>query len=124
MSVQVTEVDETSTPVAKVKLERPDDHQKKHRLRRIFQQHPVGAWAAALLLLAAVIVGGGLFLWNSLAWEATDDAQVNGHVMPLSARINGYVLEVSVVEGQRVQAGADVQSPLNLVCRLLLEIEW
>jgi len=105
MSVQVTELDETSTPVAKVKLELPDDHQKKHRLRRIFQQHPVGAWAAALLLLAAVIVGGGLFLWNSLAWESTDDAQVNGHVMPLSARINGYVLEVPVMEGQLVHAG-------------------
>src|ERR1700684_3509654 len=105
MSVQVTELDETSTPVAKVKLELPDDHQKKHRLRRIFQQHPVGAWAAALLLLAAVIVGGGLFLWNSLAWESTDDAQVNGHVMPLSARINGYVLDVPVIEGQLVHAG-------------------
>src|SRR6202453_2902902 len=105
MSVQVTELDETSTPVAKVKLELPDDHQKKHRLRRIFQQHPVGAWAAALLLLTIVIVGGGLFLWNSLAWESTDDAQVNGHIMPLSARINGYVLEVPVIEGQLVHAG-------------------
>src|ERR1700723_3001255 len=105
MSVQVTELDETSTPVAKVKLELPDDHQKKHRLRRIFQQHPVGAWAAALLLLAAVIVGGGLFLWNSLAWESTDAGQGNGHVIPLSARINGYVLEVPVMEGQLVHAG-------------------
>ena len=70
-----------------------------------FNEHPVGARAAALLLLAGVIVGGGLFLWNSLAWESTDDAQVNGHIMPLSARINGYVLEVPVIEGQLVHAG-------------------
>jgi membrane fusion protein (multidrug efflux system) len=59
----------------------------------------------ALLLLTIVVVGSGLFLWNSLAWESTDDAQVNGHIMPLSARINGYVLEVPVIEGQLVHAG-------------------
>ena len=61
--------------------------------------------AAALLLLALVIICGGLFVRNSLAWESTDDAQINGHIMPLSARINGYVLEVPVIEGQIVHVG-------------------
>jgi len=98
-------LDEASTPVAKVKLELPDDNQKGQGLRRIFREHPRGGLAAALLLLAGVIIGGGLFVRNSLAWESTDDAQVNGHIMPLSARINGYVLEVPVIEGQLVHAG-------------------
>jgi membrane fusion protein (multidrug efflux system) len=105
MSGQETELDETSTPVAKVKLELPDDNQTKQGLRRIFREHPRGGRAAAVLLLAVVIIGGGLFVRNSLAWESTDDAQVNGHIMPLSARINGYVLEVPVIEGQLVHAG-------------------
>jgi membrane fusion protein (multidrug efflux system) len=105
MSGQKTELDEASTPVAKVKLELPDDNPKKHGLRRIFHEYPLGGRAAALLLLAVVIIGGGLFVRNSLAWESTDDAQVNGHIMPLSARINGYVLEVPVIEGQLVHAG-------------------
>ena len=105
MSGQETELDEASTPVAKVKLELPDDNQKKQGLRRIFREHPRGGRAAAVLLLAVVIIGGGLFVRNSLAWESTDDAQVNGHVMPLSARISGYVLEVPVIEGQLVHAG-------------------
>src|SRR6202166_741656 len=105
MSGQETELDEASTPVAKVKLELPDDNQKKQGLRRIFREHPRGGRAAAVLLLAVVIIGGGLFVRNSLAWESTDDAQVNGHIMPLSARINGYVLEVPVIEGQLVHAG-------------------
>jgi len=105
MSGQGTELDETSTPVAKVKLERPDDNQTKQGLRRIFREHPRGGRAAALLLLALVIICGGLFVRNSLAWESTDDAQINGHIMPLSARINGYVLEVPVIEGQLVHAG-------------------
>jgi membrane fusion protein (multidrug efflux system) len=103
---QQTEFKETnSTPVATPRPELSHGNQKKQGLLRIFNQHPVGARAAALLLLAFVIVGGGLFLWNSLAWESTDDAQVNGHIMPLSARINGYVLDVPVIEGQLVHAG-------------------
>jgi membrane fusion protein, multidrug efflux system len=105
MSGPETELDETSTPVAKVKLELPDDNQKKQGLRRIVREHPRGGRAAAVLLLAVVIMGGGFFVRNSLAWESTDDAQVNGHIMPLSARINGYVLEVPVIEGQLVHAG-------------------
>jgi hypothetical protein len=103
VSAQKTEFKETnSTPVGTAKPELPHGNQKKQGIRRIFDEHPMGARAAALLLLAVVIVGGGLFLWNSLARESTDDAQVNGHVMPLSARINGYVLKVPVIEGQLV----------------------
>jgi len=113
MSALETELDETNTdsvapgPQARVtvRLEPADDSQKKQGLRRVFHEHPVGARIAALLLLAVVIVAAGLFLRNSLAWESTDDAQVNGHIMPLSARINGYVLEVPVIEGQLVHAG-------------------
>ena len=106
MSAQQTEFKETnSTPVATAAPELSRGSQKKQGIRRIFDEHPVGARAAALLLLTIVIVAGGLFFWNSLAWESTDDAQVNGHIMPLSARINGYVLEVPVIEGQLVHAG-------------------
>src|SRR5258708_29483556 len=105
MSGQETGLDETSPPVGTVKLELPDDNQKKQGVRRICHEHPRGGRAAALLLLAVVIIGAGLFVRNSLAWESTDDAQVNGHIMPLSARINGYVLEVPVIEGQLVHAG-------------------
>src|ERR1700677_4379881 len=106
MSVQQAEFKETnSTPLAAATPELPDDNKKKQGLRRVFHEHPVGARIAALLLLAVVIVAAGLFLRNSLAWESTDDAQVNGHIMPLSARINGYVLDVPVIEGQLVHAG-------------------
>ena len=106
MSAQQTEFKETnSTRVATADPELSRGSQKKQGTRRIFDEHPVVARAAALLLLTIVIVVGVLFFWNSLAWESTDDAQVNGHIMPLSARINGYVLEVPVIEGQLVHAG-------------------
>jgi len=113
MSVQDTELDATNSetaapghhPRVTVKLEPPNDAQTEQGFRRIFHEHPVGASAAAFLLAAAVIAAGGLLVRNTLAWESTDDAQVNGHIMPLSARINGYVLEVPVIEGQLVHAG-------------------
>jgi membrane fusion protein (multidrug efflux system) len=38
-------------------------------------------------------------------YERTDEAQVDGRVMPLSARINGQVQQVNVVDGQLVHAG-------------------
>ena len=61
----------------------------------------------AMLLLAGVLVliGGGYFVWHAFQYEDTDDAQIDGHIMPLSARITGQIQEVKVVEGQLVHAG-------------------
>jgi membrane fusion protein (multidrug efflux system) len=53
----------------------------------------------------AVAIAGGYFAWNAFRYEDTDDAQVDGHVMQLSTRINGQIKDVYVVEGQLVHAG-------------------
>jgi multidrug efflux pump subunit AcrA (membrane-fusion protein) len=61
-----------------------------------------------LLVISAVIVlviAGGHFAWNAFQYEDTDDAQVDGHVMPLSPRVNGHIKAVYVNEGQLVHAG-------------------
>jgi membrane fusion protein (multidrug efflux system) len=58
-----------------------------------------------LVVTVAALVGLGYFVRNVFLFENTDDAQVDGHIMPLSARISGYVLEVPVIEGQLVHAG-------------------
>lgn len=54
---------------------------------------------------ALVAIGLGYFIHNAFLFEDTDDAQVQGHVMPLSSRINGQVLQVNVVQGQLVHSG-------------------
>jgi membrane fusion protein, multidrug efflux system len=77
---------------------------KLSRDRRVLQGHP-GKVLAALIVLLALVLGTGYFARNAFLFEGTDDAQVDGHIMPLSARINGYVLEVPVIEGQLVHAG-------------------
>jgi len=63
---------------------------------------------ARLILIGVVLVLiiGGFFAWRYLeSYEDTDDAQIDGHLMPLSARISGYVSSVNVNDNQYVTAG-------------------
>lgn len=54
-----------------------------------------------------VVLVGGAFLWRYLSgFETTDDAQVDVHLYPVSARISGYVQAVNVEDNQYVQEGA------------------
>ncbi len=59
------------------------------------------AVGAILVLLVA-----GFFAWRYFStYESTDDAEVDGHMMPVSARISGYVTTVNVTDNQMVQPG-------------------
>lgn len=61
-----------------------------------------------IFLIIAVIValvGGGLGWRYFSSYESTDDAEVDGHLMPISARIGGYVMKVNVDDNQYVHAG-------------------
>jgi membrane fusion protein (multidrug efflux system) len=56
----------------------------------------------ALVVLAAI----GAYLWvHSLNRVSTDDAQVDGHIIPISPKIYGKVLEVLVDDNQQVKQG-------------------
>jgi membrane fusion protein (multidrug efflux system) len=57
---------------------------------------------SALLLLVAA----GLYLWIG-SWNrvSTDDAQVDGHIIPVSSKIYGNVVEVLVNDNQAVKQG-------------------
>ena len=60
-----------------------------------------------ILIVAAIVVvliALGVW-WHSTYSEDTDDAQVNGHLIQVSARISGQVLKVDVAENQFVHAG-------------------
>jgi membrane fusion protein, multidrug efflux system len=61
------------------------------------------------LVLIALLIAfgvGGYKLWQYLsAYESTDDAQIDGHVDAISARITGHVNEVLVEDSQVVKAG-------------------
>lgn len=53
-----------------------------------------------------VLLVGGIFLWHYLSgFETSDDAQVDVHLYPVSARIPGYVQAVYVQDNEYVQEG-------------------
>jgi len=55
----------------------------------------------------ALVVVAGVLLWRYFnTWESTDDAQVDGHINAVSARITGNVIAISAEDEQFVQAGA------------------
>jgi membrane fusion protein, multidrug efflux system len=65
------------------------------------------ARARMFLIIAAIVVAVGIFFaWRYFSsYESTDDAEVDGHLMPLSTRISGYVSKVNVDDNQYVTAG-------------------
>jgi membrane fusion protein (multidrug efflux system) len=53
-----------------------------------------------------VVIVGAYAGWQYLShWESTDDAQIDGHIHPVNAKVGGTVLSVNVVENQIVEAG-------------------
>src|SRR6185503_7445363 len=53
--------------------------------------------------LARLGIAFGVVRWRwGLTHVSTDDAQVEGHVIPTLARVAGYVADVPVIENQRV----------------------
>lgn len=60
-------------------------------------------WVAVAVVVVAVI--GGAWYWLTMGHESTDDAQIDGHIAPIAARVGGTVLNVKVLDNQEVQAG-------------------
>jgi membrane fusion protein (multidrug efflux system) len=59
-----------------------------------------------LLIPAALAIAGGVWGFNrwsfSQTHESTDNAQVDGHIVPVVAKVGGYVLTVNVGENAHV----------------------
>jgi membrane fusion protein (multidrug efflux system) len=59
-----------------------------------------------LIIGVVVLLVAGFFLWRYFnSYESTDDAQIDGHLNPVSARITGHVEKLLVTDNQYVQAG-------------------
>ncbi|MDD2541027.1 MAG: hypothetical protein PHH28_08280, partial [Desulfuromonadaceae bacterium] len=58
-----------------------------------------------VMLITLLAVGGGSYWWHSTFWESTDDAQIDGHINPISARVRGHVARLDFKDYQYVAAG-------------------
>jgi len=59
------------------------------------------------LIVVAAIVAIPVYAYYSVR-ESTDDAEVDGHVIPISPRVSGTVLDVLVNDNQPVRAGQEL----------------
>jgi membrane fusion protein, multidrug efflux system len=59
-----------------------------------------------LIVGIVVLLVAGFFLWRYFdSYEETDDAQIDGHLNSISARVSGHVLKLLVDDNQVVTAG-------------------
>jgi membrane fusion protein (multidrug efflux system) len=60
----------------------------------------------AVVVALVVLLVVGIFVYRYVtSYESTDDAQVDGHINSVSARISGHVLKLNVLDNQYVEAG-------------------
>jgi membrane fusion protein, multidrug efflux system len=75
-----------------------------HRRRRSFLSNPRAKWG--LILGGLVLLVAVFFLWRYLeSYESTDDAEIDGHVNSVSARVGGHVIQLNVQDNQYVEKG-------------------
>jgi membrane fusion protein (multidrug efflux system) len=69
-----------------------------------FRAHPMAIWVIAAVVILLLV--GGIFVWHYYSVrESTDDAQIDGHINPISPRVTGTVLRVLHDDNEVVQAG-------------------
>lgn len=59
------------------------------------------------LIVVGIIIAIPIYAYYSVR-ESTDDAQVDGHVIPVSPRISGTIIAVLVNDNQQVKAGQEL----------------
>jgi membrane fusion protein (multidrug efflux system) len=74
------------------------------RVRNWVHTHPLATILIIIGIILLLIAGYFLFRYLN-SYENTDDAEVDGHTDPISARISGDVIGVYVENTQRVQKG-------------------
>ena len=74
------------------------------RAQGYFRAHPRAKWV--LLAFIIIIIIAAYVVWSYYASrESTDDAQIDAHIVPISARVGGTVEKVNVDDNQYVEAG-------------------
>ena len=60
----------------------------------------------AVIIGVVILLVVGFFVYRYVtSYESTDDAEVDGHINSISARISGHVIKLNVQDNQYVQAG-------------------
>ncbi len=102
MSVEIEEGLEDAAKVRREPEEMPIEKEEPKGLANPKMQRL--AILGGVVLIAALV---GLFLYYHNR-ESTDDAEIDGHITPIAAKIYGRVAEVLVKDNQTVKAGQEL----------------
>lgn len=84
--------------------EKTEQEQQSSEPSKGFLRSGIGRWI--LLAVVIVVAVGGYFVWQHYSVrESTDDAEIDGHIHPISAKEFGTVIHVNVDDNQFVKAG-------------------
>jgi membrane fusion protein (multidrug efflux system) len=77
---------------------------------RDFRAHPSRTsspgFRIAIIIGVIVLLVAAFFVYRYVtSYESTDDAEVDGHINSVSARISGHVTKLNIVDNQAVKAG-------------------
>jgi len=104
-------MDETTTQTPPAAADKPESGNKPlpaterdYHTRPTRTQSP--GFRIAILIALVVLVVVGFFVYRYLtSYESTDDAQVDGHINSISARVSGHVTKLNIRDNQYVNAG-------------------
>ncbi len=102
---------EQTTQSPPAQAEKPDTSTKplpatERDFRRTPSRSSSPGFRIAVVIAVIVLLVVGFFIYRYLtSYESTDDAQVDGHINSISARISGHVIKLNVQDNQYVQAG-------------------
>jgi membrane fusion protein (multidrug efflux system) len=82
--------------------------EKPRKAITIYSTKRVVTTLLVALLFAFGVIVGFLYIVNSAAYQSTDDAFIDGHIIPVSAKVAGRVQSVSVLDNQAVNKGDPV----------------
>jgi membrane fusion protein (multidrug efflux system) len=105
MTTEEVETDLVKTP-EKVVKNAPGEAHAPESERGLPKSRNLSRWIS-LLVLALIVIGSSLWWLDSQGYESTDDAQIEGHLDSVSARISGTVTYINpqVENNQFVEAG-------------------
>lgn len=84
--------------------EEEEERAGRDKGRGYLREHPAVLWG--LILAVIVVVIGVFFVWRYYSVrESTDNAQVDGHITPISARVGGTVIEMHIQDNLMVNEG-------------------
>ena len=59
-----------------------------------------------IIAATAIAIGAGLYWFSHRNIQSTDDAQIEAHVIPMSAKVAGYVTMLHITDNGSIEAGS------------------